>query len=197
VLLQQALSPAASHRPAQTHSVYAKHTCVGVHTVNIWCCTTGLAGPLTCSVSSSRTYPRWYVSCAGSSVAACSSSTRPARRMGTTYGNSRGMQHVHTLSAANHYATPVTCHMLSVPAATGVAFPTRFLGGVFVTREHVRHNKSGIAHRGRTGINHLRELPTKLNHFCSGGQVTLPNRTREPQVCLWSAGCREFGGGSQ
>jgi hypothetical protein len=26
--------------------------------------------------------------------------------------------------------------------------------GVFVTREHVRHNKSGIAHRGRTGINH-------------------------------------------
>jgi hypothetical protein len=60
--------------------------------------------------------------------------------------------------------------------------------GVFVTREHVRHNKSGIAHRGRTGINHLRELPTKLNHFCSGGQVTLPNRTREPQVCLWSAG---------
>jgi hypothetical protein len=45
--------------------------------------------------------------------------------------------------------------------------------GVFVTREHVRHNKSGIAHRGRTGINHLRELPTKLNHFCSGGQVLL------------------------
>jgi hypothetical protein len=29
--------------------------------------------------------------------------------------------------------------------------------GVFVTREHVRHNKSGIAHRGRTRINHLRE----------------------------------------
>jgi hypothetical protein len=28
------------------------------------------------------------------------------------------------------------------------------LMGVFVTREHVRHNKSGIAHRGRTGINH-------------------------------------------
>jgi hypothetical protein len=56
--------------------------------------------------------------------------------------------------------------------------------GVFVTREHVRHNKSGIAHRGRTRINHLRELPTKLNHICSGGQVTLPNRTREPKVCL-------------
>jgi hypothetical protein len=73
------------------------------------------------------------------------------------------------------------------------------LWGVFVTREHVRHNKSGIAHRGRTGINHLRELPTKLNHFCSGGQVTLPNITREPKVCLWSAGCREVcvcGGGA-
>jgi hypothetical protein len=26
--------------------------------------------------------------------------------------------------------------------------------GVFVTREHVRHNKSGIAHRGRARINH-------------------------------------------
>jgi hypothetical protein len=30
----------------------------------------------------------------------------------------------------------------------------RNLLGVFVTREHVRHSKSGIAHRGRTGINH-------------------------------------------
>jgi hypothetical protein len=29
-----------------------------------------------------------------------------------------------------------------------------FFGGVFVTREHVRHNKSGIAHRGRARINH-------------------------------------------
>jgi hypothetical protein len=27
-------------------------------------------------------------------------------------------------------------------------------GGVFVTREHVRHNKSGIAHRGKTRISH-------------------------------------------
>jgi hypothetical protein len=80
------------------------------------------------------------------------------------------------------------CCVLQMLAKTGL-----FLG-VFVTREHVRHNKSGIAHRGRTRINHLRELPTKLNHFCSGGQVTLPNRTREPQVCLWSAGCREVGG---
>jgi hypothetical protein len=30
----------------------------------------------------------------------------------------------------------------------------RCIGGVFVTREHVRHNKSGIAHRGRTRIKH-------------------------------------------
>jgi hypothetical protein len=26
--------------------------------------------------------------------------------------------------------------------------------GVFVTREHVRHNKSGITHRGKTRISH-------------------------------------------
>jgi hypothetical protein len=43
--------------------------------------------------------------------------------------------------------------------------------GVFVTCEHVRHNKSGIAHRGRTRINHLRELPTKLNHFAAVGRL--------------------------
>jgi hypothetical protein len=43
--------------------------------------------------------------------------------------------------------------------------------GVFVTREHVRHNKSGIAHRGRTGINHLRELPTKLYRKAADGWV--------------------------
>jgi hypothetical protein len=28
------------------------------------------------------------------------------------------------------------------------------LMGVFVTREHVRHNKSGITHRGKTRISH-------------------------------------------
>jgi hypothetical protein len=33
--------------------------------------------------------------------------------------------------------------------------------GVFVTREHVRHNKSGIAHRGRTGI-----LVVAADHLC-------------------------------
>jgi hypothetical protein len=58
--------------------------------------------------------------------------------------------------------------------------------GVFVTREHVRHNKSGIAHLGRTGINHLRELPTKLNHFCKGsrgrtnGEGSTPNHRTQP-----------------
>jgi hypothetical protein len=46
--------------------------------------------------------------------------------------------------------------------------------GVFVTREHVRHNKSGIAHRGRTRINHLRELPTKLDHFAAVDRLPCP-----------------------
>jgi hypothetical protein len=75
--------------------------------------------------------------------------------------------------------------------------PIGVLLGVFVTREHVRHNKSGITHRGKTRISHLRELPTKLKPLCSGGQVTLPSRTSEPQVYLRDAGCREVGGGSQ
>jgi hypothetical protein len=34
------------------------------------------------------------------------------------------------------------------------AHPFLFFWGVFVTREHVRHNKSGIAHRSRARINH-------------------------------------------
>jgi hypothetical protein len=42
--------------------------------------------------------------------------------------------------------------------------------GEFVTREHVRH-KSGIAHRGTTRINHVRELPTRLNHFAAVGRL--------------------------
>jgi hypothetical protein len=46
--------------------------------------------------------------------------------------------------------------------------------GVFVTREHVGHNKSGIAHWGKTRINHLRELPTKLNHFAAVGRLPCP-----------------------
>lgn len=40
----------------------------------------------TCRVSSSRTYPTWYVSLIGRTVPACSSRMRPARRMGTTCG---------------------------------------------------------------------------------------------------------------
>jgi hypothetical protein len=43
-------------------------------------------------------------------------------------------------------------------------------GGVFVTREHVRHNKSGITHRDRARINHLRELP----HFAAVGRSPCP-----------------------
>jgi hypothetical protein len=47
------------------------------------------------------------------------------------------------------------------PPAGGLLFvaqpgpsPAEYVLGVFVTREHVRHNKSGIAHRGRTRIYH-------------------------------------------
>jgi hypothetical protein len=32
--------------------------------------------------------------------------------------------------------------------------PFPFFLGVFVTREHARHNKSGITHRGKTRISH-------------------------------------------
>jgi site-specific DNA-cytosine methylase len=62
--------------------------------------------------------------------------------------------------------------------------------GVVVTREHVRHNKSGITHRDRAQIYHSRELPYQVKPLRSGGQVTLTSRTGEPQVYLWSAGCR-------
>jgi hypothetical protein len=34
------------------------------------------------------------------------------------------------------------------------SFLPQHLMGVFVTREHVRHNKSGIAHRGKTRLSH-------------------------------------------
>jgi hypothetical protein len=62
--------------------------------------------------------------------------------------------------------------------------------GVFVAREYVRHNKSGIAHRGRTRVNHLRELPTKLNHLTAVGRLPGPAETGDPQVYLRNAGCR-------
>jgi hypothetical protein len=73
------------------------------------------------------------------------------------------------------------CHAAMLPLQ-------RSLMGVFVTCEHVRHNKSGIAHQGRIRINHLRELPTKLNHF-----TLLLLETGEPQVYLRNGGCREVG----
>jgi hypothetical protein len=56
-------------------------------------------------------------------------------------------------------------------AAMGADYSELLFMGEFVTREHVRHNKSGIAHRGRTRINHLRELPTRLNHFAAVGRL--------------------------
>jgi hypothetical protein len=75
---------------------------------------------------------------------------------------------LHMQQDADHVSTP-SAVMHSGPWWTETAMSARECPkmdmGVFVTREHVRHNKSGIAHRGRTGINHLRELPTKLNHL--------------------------------
>jgi hypothetical protein len=83
----------------------------------------------------------------------------------------------------NHiYAAPVDSQSSSTLSAGNI--------GMVVTREHVRHNKSGITHRDRVKINHLRELPYQVKPLRSGGQVTLPSRTGEPQVYLWSAGCR-------
>jgi hypothetical protein len=46
--------------------------------------------------------------------------------------------------------------------------------GVFVTREHVRHNKSGITHRDRARINHLSKLPHPVKPLCSGGHSPCP-----------------------
>jgi hypothetical protein len=57
-------------------------------------------------------------------------------------------------------------------APTGIFRVQRcWFWGVFVTREHVRHNKSGITHRDRAKINHLRELPYQVNPLCSGFDV--------------------------
>jgi hypothetical protein len=41
-----------------------------------------------------------------------------------------------------------------VDMATSCTVQHIFFLGVFVTREHVRHNKSGITHRGKTRISH-------------------------------------------
>lgn len=56
----------------------------------VLCVTSSQCYRPTCSVLSSRTYPTWYVSDAGSRVAACSSNINPARRMGTTCKASAG-----------------------------------------------------------------------------------------------------------
>jgi hypothetical protein len=44
-------------------------------------------------------------------------------------------------------------------AACYLSYPTPIFLGVFVTREH---NKSGIAHRGRTGIKSLKRTPNRV-----------------------------------
>jgi hypothetical protein len=68
-----------------------------------------------------------------------------------------------------------------------------FLGGVFVTREHVRHNKSGIAHRGRTRINHLRELPTKLDHVAAVGRLPCPAEPVNHRCTFGMRGAEKLG----
>jgi hypothetical protein len=65
--------------------------------------------------------------------------------------------------------------------------------GVFVTREHVRHNKSGIAHRGRTRINHLRELPTKLDHFAAVGRLPCPAEPVNHRCTFGMRGAEKLG----
>jgi hypothetical protein len=65
--------------------------------------------------------------------------------------------------------------------------------GVFVTREHVRHNKSGIAHRGRTRINHLRELPTKLDHFAAVGRLPCPAEQVNHRCTFGMRGAEKLG----
>jgi hypothetical protein len=65
--------------------------------------------------------------------------------------------------------------------------------GVFVTREHVRHNKSGIAHRGRTRINHLRELPTKLDHFAAVGRLPCPAEPVDHRYTFGMRGAEKLG----
>jgi hypothetical protein len=62
--------------------------------------------------------------------------------------------------------------------------------GVFVTREHVRHNKSGIAHRGRTGINHLRELPTT---FAAVGRLPCPTEPENHRCAFGVRGAEKSG----
>jgi hypothetical protein len=63
-------------------------------------------------------------------------------------------------------------------------------GGVFVTCEHVRHNKSGIAHRGRTRVNHLRELPTK---FAAVGRLPCPAEPVNHRCTFGMRGAEKLG----
>jgi hypothetical protein len=65
-----------------------------------------------------------------------------------------------------------------------------------VTREHVRHNKSDIAHRGRTRIDHLRELPTKLDHFAAVGRLPCPAEPENHRCAFGVRGAEKLGGGA-
>jgi hypothetical protein len=57
-----------------------------------------------------------------------------------------------------HHFFVVLPRMGTCASTRGCGTPTNWRGtvllGVFVTREHVRHNKSGITHRGKTRISH-------------------------------------------
>jgi hypothetical protein len=60
------------------------------------------------------------------------------------------------------YCQKTTCHPIYSPWSMRCLVTTQkapikrfnWVMGVFVTREHVRHNKSGITHRGKTRISH-------------------------------------------
>jgi hypothetical protein len=81
-----------------------------------------------------------------------------------------------------------SCSQVSLSAAIAIPFL-----GVFVTREHVRHNKSGIAHLGRTRINHLRELPTKFNHFAAVGGLPRPAESVNHRCTFGMRGAEKLG----
>jgi len=72
-----------------------------------------------------------------------------------SYLSDGGTQHV----AADVYTLHASC------------VQGRCYWGVQVTCEHVRHNKSGIAHRGSSKVEALTGTPTPgLSHFSAGGR---------------------------
>jgi hypothetical protein len=60
--------------------------------------------------------------------------------------------------------------MLVTSVLSAALYCVSHISGVFVTREHVRHNKSNITHRGRARIHQQRQLPHQVEPLCSSGQ---------------------------